>query len=261
MSEMNDFQSEAAVVPLVADTHDAFIDHEHEGEDWFGTSEFHDHVNELVLIAQTADDEETKIQALGRIAHLTHDKVLQVAHRYARHPEEADDIAQEVHGRVWRGIHTFRGDAKFSTWLHRIAQNEGSRFAGKSKRHDRHERIDETYQEETESGAYSPTTRVVDWRVSPEENAEQADLRDRLKVALEALSPALRQVVILRGMYDMRHQEIAETLGISVSASKVRFHRGIKELRDTCMKDLSDYVMLVDEAPTEEVPFGHEAEA
>ena len=141
MSEMNDFQSEAAVVPLVADTHDAFIDHEHEGEDWFGTSEFHDHVNELVLIAQTADDEETKIQALGRIAHLTHDKVLQVAHRYARHPEEADDIAQEVHGRVWRGIHTFRGDAKFSTWLHRIAQNEGSRFAGKSKRHDRHERI------------------------------------------------------------------------------------------------------------------------
>ena len=61
--------------------------------------------------------------------------------------------------------------------------------------------------------------------------ADAAHLRDRLEDAIADLPPRLRAVVVLRDIYDMNHAEIAEELGISESAAKVRLHRARRKLR------------------------------
>jgi RNA polymerase sigma-70 factor (ECF subfamily) len=66
----------------------------------------------------------------------------------------------------------------------------------------------------------------------PEESAQQSAMLDRLAVALEQLPPKLRVLVVLKDVYGMSHDEIADELGISVSAAKVRLHRGRRKLRD-----------------------------
>jgi RNA polymerase sigma-70 factor (ECF subfamily) len=71
----------------------------------------------------------------------------------------------------------------------------------------------------------------------PEAAAESAALLDRLSVALDELPPKLRVLVVLKDVYGLSHEEIAEELGISVSAAKVRLHRGRKRLRDLLYDD------------------------
>ena len=66
----------------------------------------------------------------------------------------------------------------------------------------------------------------------PESAAEAAALLDRLSGALDELPPKLRVLVVLKDVYGLSHEEIAEELGISVSAAKVRLHRGRRRLRD-----------------------------
>jgi RNA polymerase sigma-70 factor (ECF subfamily) len=66
----------------------------------------------------------------------------------------------------------------------------------------------------------------------PEESAEQSAALARLAGAVEHLPPKLRALVVLKDVYGLSHEEIAEELGISVAAAKVRLHRGRKRLRD-----------------------------
>jgi RNA polymerase sigma-70 factor (ECF subfamily) len=71
----------------------------------------------------------------------------------------------------------------------------------------------------------------------PEESAETQALLARLGVALDQLPPKLRVLVVLKDVYGLSHEEIAEELGISVAAAKVRLHRGRKKLRDLLYDD------------------------
>ncbi len=66
----------------------------------------------------------------------------------------------------------------------------------------------------------------------PEARADAHELRERLQVALEALPPKLRTVVVLRDIYDLPHEAIARELDISESAAKVRLHRARRRLRE-----------------------------
>ena len=68
--------------------------------------------------------------------------------------------------------------------------------------------------------------------VDPQLQADATALRHRLTVALEGLPPKLRQVVVLRDIYDLPHEAIASELGISETAAKVRLHRARKKLRE-----------------------------
>ena len=73
--------------------------------------------------------------------------------------------------------------------------------------------------------------------LQPESAAETQALLDELAVALEQLPPKLRVLVVLKDVYGMSHEEIAEELGISVAAAKVRLHRGRRKLRDLLYED------------------------
>ncbi len=241
--------SEARIEQILpTQAHDDFVEHEQEGESWFGDEELQMQINDLIGVVQAAPDEHTKHEAFTSLIHLTHDKVVSMAHRYMHRPEDADAVAQEVHVRVWRGLEKFRGDAKYSTWLYRIVHNESTRYLTRSVKHDNHDRLYQQY--DNDQNDFGDETgnavHLFDDSQSPEDAAETAELREKIVSSLGYLSPLVRQVVVLRTIYDFSHQQIAKELGISESASKVRLHRGLKHLRDMCMKDLSGYQMFVD---------------
>lgn len=143
-----------------------------------------------------------------------------LAFRLTGNEEDARDVVQETYLRAFRGIGKFRGDAQFTTWLYRITANCAATQLGKRRRH-RHEELDD-------EGGYADLTPGHD----PLARAEASNLRDRLTVALEDLPPRLRAVIVLRDVYDLPHDAIAEELGISESAAKVRLHRARKKLRE-----------------------------
>ncbi len=159
-------------------------------------------------------------RAFESLVRQTYADTYTLAFRLVGNEEDARDVVQETYLRAHKGIQKFRGDAQLSTWLHRITANCASTFLGRRGR-DRHEQL----QDETD---------VVDDHPQrdPAQRADLGDLRSHLVEALMHLPPKLRAVVVLRDIYDMSHQSIAEQLDITESAAKVRLHRARKRLRE-----------------------------
>jgi len=123
----------------------------------------------------------------------------------------ADDLAQETFVRAWRGLRRWRGEARLSTWLHRIAFN--------------------VFASEVEKRARRATDVVAD---VPEAatGAEGVTLSRDLDRALAHLSPAERAVLALTYAQDATNEEVAETLGIPVGTVKTHLHRAKARLRE-----------------------------
>jgi RNA polymerase sigma-70 factor (ECF subfamily) len=158
--------------------------------------------------------------AFGELAaHFQHE-VYTLAVRLVSDRTLAADVAQEALVRAWRGLSCFRGDAAFSTWLHRITVNTAWSQLNRVKRH-RSQPLEEA------SGA--PDLRPEN---DPQLAGEAALVRDRIGQALRQLPAAQRSVIVLKDIYGWSHKEIAEQLSITVTASKVRLHRGHQRLRE-----------------------------
>lgn len=171
-------------------------------------------VDQLVEAARHGDHD-----AFEELVRQTHAGTYALARRLVTDPDDARDVAQEAYLRAFRSIRKFRGDAQFSTWMHRITANCASTYLSRKRRH-RHDELDE----EVAVPDLNPDR-------DPVAQADARLLRDRLEVAVADLAPRLRAVVVLRDLYDFNHAEIAEQLGISESAAKVRLHRARRQLR------------------------------
>jgi len=112
----------------------------------------------------------------------------------------------------------FRGDAKFSTWMHRITVNTAWTHRSKRSRV-RADPLDDMH--------FEPESDTLD----PVRAGESVSASPAISRALLDLSESVRAVVVLKDIYEWSHNEIAEHLDISVTAAKVRLHRGRKELR------------------------------
>ncbi len=156
--------------------------------------------------------------AFGELVRIHQHEVFTLAVRLVRDRELAADVTQDAFVRAWRAMPRFRGDAKFSTWMHRITVNTAWTHREKERR----VRLDPL-----ESLAVDPESSELD----PERGGEAAAAAPAIEDALGLLSPTMRAVVVLKDIYDWSHAEIAEHLDISVTAAKVRLHRGRKELR------------------------------
>jgi len=172
-------------------------------------------VAHLVIAARDGDRE-----AFDELVRATHAETFTLALRLTGNEEDARDVVQEAYIRAFKGIGRFRGDAQFSTWMYRITANCANTLLAKRTKH-RHDVLDEA-------------DPIADDRPGsdPQLQADATALRHRLTVALEALPPKLRQVVVLRDIYDLPHETIASELGISETAAKVRLHRARKKLRE-----------------------------
>ena len=159
-------------------------------------------------------------EAFDELVRLTHRDAFGLAIRLTGNEEDARDVVQDAYLRAYRSIGRFRGDARFSTWLYRIVANTASTHLTRRGRHRHEELVDDAV--------------VVDHHPDrdPVVAAESADLREQLDEAIQDLPPRLRAVVVLRDVYDLPHEAIAEELGISISAAKVRLHRARRRLRE-----------------------------
>jgi RNA polymerase sigma-70 factor, ECF subfamily len=175
-----------------------------------------DELDQLVGAARSGDR-----SAFDELVRRTHVDTYTLALRLTADEEDARDVVQESYLRAWRGLANFRGDAQFSTWMYRITANTAYSTVKRRRRH-RVEPLDPVLEEPIE----------LHPDLQPEEAAESSMLLDRLAIALEELPPKLRVLVVLKDVYGLSHEEIAEELGISVAAAKVRLHRGRRKLRD-----------------------------
>jgi RNA polymerase sigma-70 factor, ECF subfamily len=137
-----------------------------------------------------------------------------------RDPAEAEDAAQEAMLKAYRGLASFRGDARFSTWLVTITLNEARSRLRKSGRV-RIESLDTTEEQEEE---YTPFL-VADWREIPSETLEREELAKKIEQAVESLPPTYREVFLLRDKEEMSIEEIAQLLGVKGNLVKVRLFR------------------------------------
>lgn len=159
-------------------------------------------------------------EAFEGLVRLTRRDAYGLALRLTGNDEDARDVVQDAYLRAFRSIRRFRGQARFSTWLYRIVANCAATHTAKRSRH-RHEPL--------------PDAELVldpHPEVDPHGQAEAAMLRGRLDAAIRGLPPRLRAVVVLRDVYELPHDAIADELGITVSAAKVRLHRARRRLRE-----------------------------
>jgi len=163
---------------------------------------------ELVSRAQKGDR-----AAFAALLREHQDEVYTLARRLVGDPHMASDVAQEALIRAWRALPRFRGDSRLSTWLYRITVNTAWTHKKRAGRN-RATSIDDHLDVAAPAGADHP-----------EVAGEILELRGRLRLALDRLPDAQREVVVLKDIYGWSHSEIAESMGISVTAAKVRLHR------------------------------------
>jgi RNA polymerase sigma-70 factor (ECF subfamily) len=157
------------------------------------------------------------LSAFDEIYRMTHKFVLSCALRFGN-PEQAEDICQEVYVRVYKHLGKFEGRSNFKSWLYRIVVNTSNTLMSKRRRMTQHE--------QSVLGDESYSNSLIDHsQLSPESEAEIAELWAKLYSVLPTVSAKMRSVVHMRVVEDMPFIEIANTLGITESAAKVRMHR------------------------------------
>jgi RNA polymerase sigma-70 factor, ECF subfamily len=166
--------------------------------------------------------------ALDELVRVTYTGTYTLAFRLTGNEDDARDVVQDAYLRAYRGLRRFRGDAQFTTWLYRITANCSANLLAKRARN----RTESLPEEET----------IVDSRADhdPEQRMAGEDERARVAAALAVLPWRLRQVIVLRDIYDLPHGAIAKELGISEAAAKVRLHRARRRLRELLAADFEE---------------------
>jgi RNA polymerase sigma-70 factor (ECF subfamily) len=160
-------------------------------------------------------------------------QVFSLCCRFLSSPEDAREVAQEVFVAIFKQIQNFKGDAKLTTWVYRIATNHALNRLKYLKRRN-HDQL-ETLRDEldfTESGSFS--THYP----GPEEMVAAVRLERYLNQQLALLDEEQRTVVVLRDMEGLSYQDIVEVTGLNLGTIKSRLHRGrsrIKQALDSWM--------------------------
>ena len=175
--------------------------------------------------------------ALGDLADAYSSKIYQLAFRYLRNKEDAEEITQDVLFKVYRKVGAFRGDAALSSWIYRITFNAAmSRL--RTARYQRSQ--DEDRQQQTVEGDASGTPRtadIADWSDLADEQVLRSQLRQRVFRAILALPAIYRAPVMLRDIQGMSTEEASAMLKVKDQTLKSRLHRGRLILR----KQLADF--------------------
>lgn len=135
--------------------------------------------------------------------------------------DEAFDAAQETFIRAWRSLKDFRGDARFSTWLYRIAYRVSLTAVARK----RYLPIDDL-----------PEPVCEDANANPEEAAEKDYRRTLLRRAIMNLSPAYRTALILYHLEDLSYEEIASITGVPIGTVRTHLHRGRNYLKQEVVR-------------------------
>lgn len=162
-------------------------------------------------------------------------RVYVMALSFLHNEADAEDAAQEAFLKAFRNLASFRGEAKFGTWLISITLNEAR---SRIRRRDvvKMESLDEPADEQ---GHTSPAL-LRDWKEIPSEALERKEVRGLLRKAITALPLIYREVFQLRDIEQLSVNEAAAALGITTASVKVRLHRARMMLQKNLAPQLKE---------------------
>ncbi|MFZ5657415.1 MAG: RNA polymerase sigma factor RpoE [Pseudomonadota bacterium] len=158
-------------------------------------------------------------------------RVIGLIGRYVHDWSECQDVAQEVFMRAYRALGNFRGDAQFSTWLHRIAVNTAKNHLVAQNRRPPTDDIDVMDAEQ-----YDMSLRLRDTD-TPEHELLRQEIESTVMAAVNRLPNELREAITLREVEGLSYEEIAERMGCPIGTVRSRIFRA-REAIDTQLKPL-----------------------
>ena len=173
---------------------------------------------ELIRRARAGDQD-----AFAQLVLSHAERVYGALRRFGLDPDEADEVAQEVFVRAWRGLARFEERSQFSTWLYRIAFNEAQRRLSR--------RPAPRAQPDPDRGA-DPILAVPEApELGPDAQTLEREFEQALEEALDELPADWRAAVVLRDVEGLSTHDAAEIVGVREAAFKSRLHRGRMKLR------------------------------
>jgi len=186
------------------------------------------------LLARLQAGEE---RALVELAATYGSKIYQLAIRYLKNKEDAEEVMQDVLYKVYRNVGTFRGDAALSSWIYRITFNAAMsrlRTAQYQRTQDEDRQMAAV---DAEDNVNPSRYEIADWSNLADEGVLRSQLRRRVLRAILALPVIYRAPVMLRDIQGLSTEEASAMLRVKDQTLKSRLHRGRLILR----KQLADF--------------------
>jgi RNA polymerase sigma-70 factor, ECF subfamily len=161
--------------------------------------------------------------AFGEIVQRWERRIFALAFGMLGREEEARDATQETFFAAFRNLRSFRGEAKVSSWLHRIAINQCITRQRRAR-----VRGETALEDETSSAG---ATFLAPANQSPAQVAESRERTKLVRRAVSALPPELREVIVMKEFEELTFQEIADVLDLPLSTVKSRVYTALRQLR------------------------------
>ena len=162
-------------------------------------------------------------EAFGEIVRRWERRIFALAFGMLGREEDARDATQETFLSAFRNLRGFRGEAKVSSWLHRIAVNQCI-----TRQRRANVRKETGLEDEVEKNA---AIFAMPADVSPARTAENRERSSAVRRAVGALPPDLRQVVVMKEFEELTFQEISEALELPLSTVKSRLYTALRQLQ------------------------------
>ena len=166
--------------------------------------------------------------AFGEIVKRWERKIFALCFGMLHCEEDARDAAQETFISAYRNLQNFRGEAKVSSWLHRIAVNQCLTKQRRAKIRGESSLEDEAVAEEAN---FAAAATAMSKSRAPSTDAERKEQLRIIRQAVSSLPPDLRQVIVMKEFEDMTFQEISDYLDLPLSTVKSRLYTALKQLR------------------------------
>ena len=181
--------------------------------------------DEATLVAQLRAGEEA---AFEQVVRLYGGRLLAVARRIVGTEEDARDAVQDAFLNAFRSLDRFEGNAKLSTWLHRIVVN-AALMKLRTRKRKPEQSIETMLPSFLDDGHHEE--RFKSWDEPVDTLMERAETRELVRKQIDALPEGYRTVLVLRDIEGLDTEETAKVLGLSVNATKIRLHRARQALR------------------------------
>ena len=181
--------------------------------------------DETPLIAQLRAGDEA---AFEQVVRQYGGRLLAVARRIVGTEEDARDVVQDAFLNAFRSLDRFEGNAKLSTWLHRIAVN-AALMKLRTRKRKPEQSIDGLLPGFLDDGHFEE--RFQSWEEPIDHAMERAENRELVRKKIDELPESYRTVLVLRDIEGLDTEETAQMLGLTVNATKIRLHRARQALR------------------------------
>lgn len=181
-----------------------------------------------VMTANKTDEQLVEIavkenpDAFGEIVKRWERKIFALCFGILRNDDQARDAAQETFIAAYKNLPNFRGEAKVSSWLHRIAVNQCLTKQRRTKLRG---------ENSLDSAEFTEPENFFSGSSAPNSEYEKAEKLTLIRRAVDALPPDLKEVIVLKEFQEMTFQEISDKLNVPLSTIKSRVYTALKQLR------------------------------